>query len=126
MSSYFTDKNLSLVRFDTLKNTLQLKEGDLIIPAMNMNTSLGYFEISGKQNIDLSMDYAVRTPLKVIARAGVQKLFGKKNQDNSDQIDEIEYQDESKRTRFLNLKIVGTPDNFDISLGKAKSKDNMG
>ncbi|MEQ9300078.1 MAG: AsmA-like C-terminal region-containing protein [Cyclobacteriaceae bacterium] len=121
MSSYFTDKNLSLVRFDTLKNQLSLKDGDLIIPAMNMNTSLGYFEISGKQSMNLDMEYAVRIPLKVIAKAGVQKLFGKKNQDNTDQVDEIQYQDETKRTRFLNLKIKGTPDDFDISLGKEKN-----
>lgn len=123
MSSYFTDKNLNLVRFDTLKNNLSLKNGDLIIPKMNLNTTLGYFEISGKQSLDLQMEYNVRIPLKVIAKAGVQKLFGRKNRDNTDQVDEIQYRDENKRTRFVNINIKGTPDDYDISLGKPKRRD---
>lgn len=122
MSSYFTDKNLSLVRFDTLKNTLNLENGDLVIPSMNINTSLGYFEISGRQSLDLNMEYNVRIPMKVVTRAGAQKLFGRKNRDNSDQVDEIQYRDEDKRTRFVNINIKGTPDRYDISLGKAKDK----
>lgn len=120
MSSYFTDKNLNLVRFDTLKNTLNLEKGTLLIPNMNINTSLGYFEISGKQSLDLQMDYDVRIPLKVITRAGAQKLFSRKGRDNSDQIDEIQYRDESRRTSFMNINIKGTPEDYEISLGKRK------
>ncbi len=120
MSSYFTDKNLNLVRFDTLKNSFTLENGELVIPSMNINTSLGYFEVSGRQGFDLQMEYNVRIPLKVITRAGVQKLFGRKNRDNSDQVDEIQYRDENRRTRFVNINIKGTPEDYDISLGKAK------
>jgi hypothetical protein len=87
---------------------------------MNINTSLGYFEISGKQSLDLQMDYDVRIPLKVITRAGAQKLFSRKGRDNSDQIDEIQYRDESKRTSFMNINIKGTPEDYEISLGKRK------
>lgn len=122
MSSFFTDKNLALVRFDTLKNTFTLENGDLIIPKMNINTSLGYFEISGRQGIDLDMNYDMRVPLKVIARAGVQKIFGRKNQDNSDQVDEIIYRDESRNTRFINVNIKGTPEDYDIALKKSKKE----
>lgn len=117
LSSFFTDKNLNLVRFDTLKNNLKLKNGELIIPNMNLNTSLGYFEISGRQGLDLNMEYAMRIPLKVITRAGMQKLFGRKDRDTSDQVDEIQYRDESKRTTFIGLTVTGTPDDYDISLG---------
>ncbi len=124
LSSYFTDKNLSYVRFDTLQNKLDLKNGTLSIPSMNINSTLGYFEMSGSQNVDLSMEYYLRVPWKVITRAGAQKLFGKKNEDTSEQIDEIQYRDESKRTRFLNLKIEGTPDDYKISLGKDKKSSS--
>jgi hypothetical protein len=120
MSDYFTDKNLNNVRFDTLRNTLNIKNGELVIPNMNINTSLGFFEISGKQSFDLKMDYLIRVPAKLIARAGMQKLFNKKNQNNSDQTDEIQYREDSKRTTFLNLSIIGTPDDYKIALGKAK------
>ncbi|OEK05568.1 AsmA family protein [Roseivirga misakiensis] len=121
LSSFFTDKNLNLVRFDTLKNTLSLKNGDLIIPKMNINTSLGFFEISGRQGLDLNMDYNMRIPLRVVTRAGFQKLFGRKNRDNSDQIDEIQYRNDKKRTRFISVNISGTAEDYSVSLGKPKN-----
>ncbi len=122
MSDYFTDKNLNNVRFDTLKNTLNLKNGDLNIPSMNINTTLGYFEVSGTQGLDQSIEYYLRIPLKVVAKAGIQKLFSKKGKDNSDQVDEIQYRDESKRTKFVNVKVIGTTDDYKVSLGKEKKR----
>jgi hypothetical protein len=122
LSSYFSDKNLEYVRFDTLENRLDLHNGKLQIPSMNINSSIGYFEVSGQQDMDLSMEYYLRIPLKVVTRAGMQKLFGKKEQDTSGQVDEIQYRDENKRTRFLNIKIEGTPEDYNISLGKDKGK----
>ncbi len=120
LGDFFTDKNLSLVRFDTLKNNLTLENGDLIIPNMNINTSLGYFEISGRQGIDLDMEYAMRIPVKMVAKAGFQKLFAKKDKDNTGNVDEIEYRDFTKRTRFVNVVITGTPDDYNVNIGKAK------
>ena len=122
LSSYFSDKNLEYVRFDTLENRLDLHNGKLQIPSMNINSSIGYFEVSGQQDMDLSMEYYLRIPLKVVTRAGMQKLFGKKEQDTSGQVDEIQYRDENKRTRFLNIKIEGTPEDYNISLGKDKGR----
>ena len=123
LSDYFTDKNLSQIRFDTLSNSLDLKDGTLYIPEMTLNTSLGYFKISGEQSLDtenLQMEYYLSIPWKVVTRAGFQKLFSKKDQDNTEQVDEIQYQDESKKTRFLNVRIKGTPDEYDVKLGKKK------
>ena len=122
MKDFFTDKNLDNVRVDTLRNTLQLTNGDLIIPSMNINTTLGYFEISGTQGLDLQMNYDMRIPVKVIAKAGMQKLFGRKNRDNSDQVDEIQYRDENKRTRFITVNVSGTPEDYKVSLGKSKRR----
>ncbi len=121
LSDYFSDKNLNQVRFDTLKNVIDLKDGQISIPAMNINSTLGYFEVSGKQATDLKMEYYLRIPLKVVTKAGFQKLFGKKDQDNTGQVDEIEFRDENKRTRFVNIKIEGTPDEYRISLGKDRA-----
>jgi hypothetical protein len=66
------------------------------------------------------MEYYLRIPLKLVTQVGMTKLFGKKD-DASNQEDEIQYRDESKRIRFVNLKLSGTPDNYKISLGKDKS-----
>jgi hypothetical protein len=120
LSDYFKDKNLSKVLFDTLRNQFELNNGTLSIPKMTINSSLGFIEISGKQDMNMNMEYYLRIPMKLVTQVGMAKLFGKK-EDTSNQEDEIQYRDESKRIRFVNLKLTGTPDNYKISLGKDKS-----
>jgi uncharacterized protein involved in outer membrane biogenesis len=121
MASYFKDKNLNQVRFDTLRNTLTFKDGTLSIPDMNINSSLGYMEISGSQSMDMHMEYYLRIPLKMVTEAGFHLLFGKKKEEvDPDQVDAIEYRDKEKKVRFMNLRITGTPDNYKVHLGKAK------
>jgi hypothetical protein len=121
MSSYFKDKNLSMVRFDTLQNRLTFKDGALSIPSMNINSSLGFMEISGTQALDTHMEYFVRIPLKMVTQVGFRMLFGRKQEEvDPDQVDAIEYRDKDKRIRFMNLRISGTPDAYKVGLGKAK------
>jgi len=121
MSSYFKDKNLNMVRFDTLRDKLSFKDGALNIPSMNINSSLGFMEISGTQSLDTHMEYYVRIPLKLVTQVGFRMLFGKKQEEvDPDQVDAIEYRDANKRVRFMNLRITGTPDDYKVGLGKAK------
>ncbi|SFE02101.1 AsmA-like C-terminal region [Chitinophaga sp. CF118] len=121
MAGYFKDKNLRNVRFDTLRNKLTLKNGVLEIPTMNINSSLGFIEISGKQYMDMSMEYYLRIPLKLVTQVGFKSLFGKKQEEvDPDQVDAIEYRDKDKKVRFMNIKVSGTPDKFKVGLGKAK------
>lgn len=121
VASYFKDKNLNVVRFDTLKNVLTFASGVLNIPAMNINSSIGFMEVSGKQSLDQSMEYNLRIPLKLVTQVGFQALFGKKQSEvDMDQVDAIQYRDKDKNVRFLNILVRGTPDKYDIVLGKAK------
>ena len=121
MSSYFSDKNLNMVRFDTLRDVLTFKNGALTIPGMNINSSLGFMEISGTQSMDMHMEYFLRIPLKLVTQAGFHKLFGKKQEEvDPNQVDAIEYRDKDKRVHFINLEIRGLPDDYKVSLGKAK------
>ncbi|MDP4260286.1 MAG: AsmA-like C-terminal region-containing protein [Bacteroidota bacterium] len=121
MSAYFGDKNLNMIRFDTLRNSLTFKDGTISIPDMNINSSLGFMEFSGKQSLDEKMEYYLRIPLKLVTQAGFHKLFGKKKEEiDPDQVDAIEYRDKDKRVRFMNLRITGTPEDYKVGLGKAK------
>jgi AsmA-like C-terminal region len=121
MSSYFSDKNLNMVRFDTLRDVLTFKNGALTIPGMNINSSLGFMEISGTQSLDMHMEYFLRIPLKLVTQAGFHKLFGKKQEEvDPNQVDAIEYRDKDKKIHFINLEIRGLPDDYKVSLGKAK------
>ncbi|HVY73772.1 MAG TPA: AsmA-like C-terminal region-containing protein, partial [Puia sp.] len=121
LSTYFSDKNLNKVRFDTLRNQLSFKNNTLSIPAMNINSSIGFLEVSGSQGMDEHMEYYLRIPLKLVTHVAFQKLFGKKQEEvDPDQVDAIQYRDANKKVRFINLKIVGTPDDYKMGLGKAK------
>jgi len=121
MSSYFNNKNLNMVRFDTLRNILTFKNNTLSIPTMNINSSLGFLEISGSQAMDKHMEYYLRIPLKLVTQVGFRKLFGKKQEDvDPDQVDAIQYRDMDKKVHFINLKITGTPDDYKMGLGKSK------
>lgn len=121
MSSYFKDKNMKIVRFDTLINTLTFKDNTLSIPAMNINSSLGFLEFSGTQSLDMQMQYYVRIPLKMVTQVGFRMLFNKKKEEvDPDQVDAIEYRDKDKKVRFMNLTITGTPADYKVHLGKPK------
>lgn len=120
MASYFKDKNLRLIRFDTLENNLTFNKGVLDIPSMDINSSLGYMRLAGKQSLDFSMEYYVRLPMKMVTKVGLNAIFKRVPEEvDLNQIDEIEYLDKGKRTAFMNLKVTGTPDgNYDVGLGK--------
>lgn len=122
LSDYFSDRNLNRVRFDTLTNTFDLKEGVLHIPRMNINSSLGFMEISGQQSLDLDMNYQIRVPLSLVTQVGFRTLFGgrSRNEVDPDQEDAIVFRDENRRIRFLNINMQGKPDNYRITLGRAR------
>lgn len=123
LSDFFGDKNLNKVLFGSLENQLELKDGSLVIPNMVINSSLGYMQLSGRQSVDLEMDYYLKIPLKMVTQAAAQKLFGRKKEEiNPEQEDEIIFKDESKNTNYVNVRMKGTPDDYSISLQKNRDK----
>lgn len=122
MADYFKDKNLSKIIFDTLRNHIDVTNGVTTIPTMVVNSSLGYVEISGKQDMNYNFEYYLKVPLSMIKEASLSKLFGKKEEEFDPEVeDEIIYKDESKKSRYVNIKMVGTPEDYKITLGKDKS-----
>ena len=124
LSDYMGDKNLQNIRFDTLQNSIGIKKGTINIPAMTIESTLGHYELSGTHDSDQNIDYFLRIPWKTVRKAAWRKLFGgKKNAEvNQEQIDEIVQVDPNRKTKYLNIKIVGTVDEYEISLGKKKDK----
>ncbi|MEO0528008.1 MAG: AsmA-like C-terminal region-containing protein [Bacteroidota bacterium] len=124
LSDYMGDKNLQNIRFDTLQNSLDIKKGKINIPTMTIESTLGHMELSGTHDSSQNIDYYVRIPLKTVRKAAWQKLFGNKKNTNSnkEQQDKIVEVDPNKKTKYLNLKIKGSIDDYKISLGKKKEK----
>lgn len=126
MAGYFKDKNLRLIRFDTLENKLTFTNGVLDIPRMDINSSLGYIQVSGRQSVDLTMEYHVRVPLKVVTKAGLSAMFNRKPEEvDLNQVDQIEYLDKERKAAFMNLKVTGTPDQYEVGLGKKVKKKSL-
>jgi len=123
MSSYFKDKNLRLIRFDTLHNKLTFSDGVLLIPSMNINSSLGFIKMSGRQSLDMTMEYYVRVPMKMVTHVGFESLFSRKREEvDLNQVDEIEFVDQEKKIAFMNLKVTGKPADFKVGLGRDKQR----
>lgn len=92
-ASFFGDKNLNRIRFDTLGNTFTLKNNLFSISWMTINSSLGFIEVSGEQLLDakMNMEYYVKVPLKLVTNVVYQKLFKRRKEEvNPDQEDEIQ------------------------------------
>jgi hypothetical protein len=127
LKEYFIDKNVNHVRFDTLKNHIDFKDGTISIPNMTINSSLGFMVISGIQSVDLDMEYYIRVPLKLIAGTGFKMLFGKgKEAVDPDQEDDIEYADNNSKQRFVNIVIIGDAEDYTVTLGKDKRNKGKG
>ncbi|MEO1213673.1 MAG: AsmA-like C-terminal region-containing protein [Bacteroidota bacterium] len=121
LSDYFGDKDLSNVRFDTLKNHLDVTNGVLSIPNMTIESTLGHMDISGRQDMNDNIEYYMRIPWKLIKQGARNRIFGtKKNNEDSTTEEEIIEVDPNKKVRYLNVKIKGTIDDYDIKLGKKK------
>jgi len=125
MREYFVDKNVNNVKFDTLQNHIDFTNGNITITNMTINSTLGFIMVSGTQDMAGNMEYYIRVPLKLVAGTGFKTLFGKNKEEISpDQEDEIEYIDADKKRAYVNIKIVGNEDDYEVSLGKDKKSKN--
>jgi hypothetical protein len=117
LSEYFQDKNVNKVLFDTLKNSLSFQNGVLRIPKMTINSSLGFMELIGEQHLDenMTMDYTIGIPWKMIGQVAGQKLFGRRNREEVNE-DEIQYR--KKNARFVYVKMMGDIENYKIILAR--------
>lgn len=119
LSGYFEDEKLHKLIFDTLQNRIDMKNGEMVIPEMLINTNLGFIKVSGKQDMDMNMEYYLRVPMQMITGAGARKLFKKKKEEVDPEALAF---DPDKKYRFVNIKIVGDAEDFKVSLGKNKNE----
>ena len=83
LSDYMGDKDLTSVRFDTLENHMDITNGTLTIPSMSIESTIGHFEVSGTQDMNLNMNYFIRIPWSLIKQGARYKIFGDKNKGTS-------------------------------------------
>jgi hypothetical protein len=129
MSAFMGDRNLNNIRFGELENTLEYKNGLLIIPRMKIASTLGYIFVSGRQHLDNTMNYEVQVPMSLIRSAGWNlmrnKLLGSKRKPRQQDLAELDEQIISEQRglirRYMTFNISGTTENFDVSLGRNRN-----
>ena len=126
MDRFMAGKDLENVRFGEMNNVIDVKNGEISIPRMEISSSLGYMMISGKQNFDndLQMSYLVEVPAFVIKDALWNHLSRKRRerrqreqqQRQSQGEEEAIISSEDRQSRQLaTVRIEGRPDNIDFS-----------
>lgn len=121
-SSFFGDKNLNRIKFDTLDNLFTLKNEQVFIPWMTINSTIGFLEVAGEQSLKgaMDMEYYVKIPLKLVTSVAYQKLFKRRQEEvDPEKEDEIQFQGE-KKIPYIHIKLAGTPEKMSFSLSKDK------
>jgi hypothetical protein len=117
LSDYFEDNKLKSVVFDTLRNTLTIKKSVIEIPTMNINSNLGFIEISGNQKIsdNMDMDYLIGVPWDMVTKAAGKKLFKRSKTDESS-AEEIQYR--ADNSKLVYVRMSGDLENYSVKLAK--------
>jgi len=123
VADYFGENSVKNIRFGEISNVMDFKDNRLSIPKMEISSTLGFINVSGSQSMDLNMEYYLQIPFKIVSKAVKNSLFGAKEGNMEDQ--EIQY-DEGNTKMFLNVKLTGTPEKYEIELKKDKNKKRRG
>ncbi len=114
MGSYFKNKDLTKVRFDTLQNIVIFNAGKILLPFMTINTTLGTINLMGFQDLENNMEYDIQVPIKLVAGSALNSLFAsKKGDDKKD--DKIK---KAGKGKYVTVHISGRNDQYKFKLGK--------
>ena len=113
LSSYVKVEELKEIKFSSLKNNIEIADGQIRIPSMTINNSALNIEITGTHRFDNYMDYGFRVRVSDVIAA---KYSWRKNNV------EGRYEDNGSRGMSIFVKMVGYPDQLSISYDRQKVK----
>lgn len=131
MADFMGERDLDNVRFGDLRNTFTFRDGSLHIPEMQINSTLGYMHLSGRQGMDLDMDYTMRIPLGLVKQASWNAVKSKlrgtgRNKEEEDQLEQAEEEIISKQKGpikgYLTVNMTGNPDDYNVRLGRSRKE----
>lgn len=131
MADFMGDKDLDDVQFGELRNTFTFRDGALHIPEMKVTSTLGYLYLSGRQSVDLEMDYTLRLPLSLVKQAAWNTVKSKlrgtgRNKEEEAELEQADAEIISGQKGpfkgYLTMNVTGTPDDYKVKLGKGKNR----
>jgi uncharacterized protein involved in outer membrane biogenesis len=109
LSAYAEVTELSNIRFNTLSNTFEIRDGEINFPYMDIGNNVLNLRIKGKHHFDNYMDYTLRIKLSD-ALAAKYKIRSKKQKDD--------YEDLGDKGIALFISVKGYADNLEFKLEK--------
>jgi len=113
---FLDSKDLNNVRFDVLRNNFTLMDSRIIIPMMNVESTVGQMLIVGEQGLDGSYLYLVRVPPKLAREAARSAMSEGSKDDGEDQVSQM------KRGNFLGITLWSDGTESDVKLGDRRNK----
>ncbi|MBX2978289.1 MAG: hypothetical protein KF905_03250 [Flavobacteriales bacterium] len=131
MADFMGDKDLDNIRFGELSNTFTFRDGALHIPEMKITSTLGYMHLSGRQSLDLDMDYTMRIPLSLVKQASWNAMKSKlrgsgRNKEDEEELERADAKIISGQKGpikgYLTMNVTGNPDDYKVRLGRSREK----
>lgn len=122
LSKYLKNRDLSHVSFETLTNTIEIKDQLITIPQMEINSSAIRFNMSGTHGFDQTIDYQLGVEISQLRSKGP---------DRNDKVEDIgQIEDDGLHKGKYFFRITGTVDNpvyhtLDKKAYKANIKANL-
>ncbi len=113
---YLDNKDLDSVRFATMRNSFTLKNGRIIVPLMNVESTIGQLLIEGEQGLDNSYLYLVRVPPRLAMEAAKSAVSEADRQDEADRIQQM------KSGKFLVMTVWSDGKESDLKMGDKREK----
>jgi hypothetical protein len=113
---FLDSKDLNNVRFATVRNSFTLMDSKIIIPLMNVESTLGQLLITGEQGLDMSYLYLVYVPPKLAKAAARSALSEGSKEDGEDQVNQM------KRGDFMMITVWSDGTVSDFKLGDKREK----
>ena len=117
-AKYLDNKDLNYVKFASLQTpySFTLVDSKIIIPLMNVESSIGQLLIEGEQGMDNSFLYLLRLPTWLVKGAAKSMLSGAEGEQEEDQIREM------KMGNFMKMTVWGEGDEVEVKLGDKRDK----
>lgn len=102
LSKYLKNRDLKKVSFETLKNTIEIKDQVINIPEMEINSSAIDFKVNGTHGFDQTIDYHLSVLISQLKSSGEQR---------NDQVEDIgQITDDGLHKEKYFFRITGTVD----------------
>jgi hypothetical protein len=113
---FLDNKNLDYVNFASLSNSFTLMDSKVIIPRMNVESSVGQMLIEGEQGLDKSFLYFLHIPTKLAKQAAKSVMSAENGKVENNEIMQYE------RGNFLMITVWSDGIKSDYKLGDKRDK----